>query len=463
MGIINSSKKQILRSLKNGEITTCVIGLGRIGLPTASVLADAGARVYGVDINNDVVRQVNSGKSVFGDEPGLNQLLRKVVKKKRLSAETDIPNAVEKSDVVILCVPTPLGMDKIPNNSAIINACQQVAKAIKKESLIAVESSVVPGTVEKLLIPIMEKNAEMKAGKDFGVASCPERANPGHILCDLRTIPRIVGGINHRSTETAAAFYQSTLKVKIFKVRNPRTANAVKFTENIFRYVNIALVNELSFLYTKLDIDMIEVVDACATKWNFVPHYPGAGAGGGCLPVNTSYLIYEGAKMGCIPRLIQTAQEINEKMCEHAVMLVVEGLRDIAKVVRGTKIAVLGVAYKPNVHDTQGTPVEHICYRLKKMGASVTVYDPLFRGEEVFGFRVSKTLKEAVENADCIVIGTSHHEFQNLDLHEIVKISKMPTALVDTGHLIEPSKAIELGFSYRGIGRIPSTNARGEC
>lgn len=451
---MNLTKQQIAKALKNGKVTICVVGLGRIGLPTAALLADAGAQVLGVDINSEAVRQVNLGKSLFKDEPGLDQLVEKVTKEGSLKADVNVSAAVAKSDVVIICVPTPIDESKAPDYTAIIAACKNISKALKKGSLIVIESSVGPGTVENLLIPTLEKKSGMRAGKDFGVASCPERADPGHILSNLKTVPRIIGGIDPQSTDVAVVIYESALGVQIVKVRNPKTANAVKLTENVFRDVNIALMNELAVFYQKLDVDTIEVIDACATKWNFVPHYPGAGVGGGCLPTSSFFLIDEGAKVECALRLIRTAREINDEMPEHVAMLVEEALKDVGKFVRGSKIAILGVSYKANVHGLQGTPIEHIYFRLKRMGGSVAIYDPLFKGEKIFGVKASKVLKEAVHEADCILIGTGHKEFRNLDLAALAKISNMPTAFVDTRHVVNPVKVKEHGFSYRGIGRI---------
>jgi len=457
MGIMNLSKQQIANAFKNGkEIRICVVGLGRIGLPTAAVLADAGAQVLGVDINPRVVDEVNLGKSPFKDEPGLDWLVERVTRDGRLKAGGNVSSAVAKSDVIIICVPTPINERKAPDYTAIITASRGISRTLKKGSLIVVESSVGPGTVENLIIPILEKKTGMKAGKDFGVASCPERANPGHILSNLKKVPRIIGGIDPQSTEVAVAIYQSALGIQIVKVRNPKTANAVKLTENVFRDVNIALMNELAFFYQKLDVDTIEVIDACATKWNFLPHYPGAGVGGGCLPTSSCYLIDEEARKECTMRLIRMAREINDEMPEHVVMLVEEALKDAGKVVRGSKIAILGVSYKPDVHDIQRTPIRHIYLRLKKMGASIAIYDPLFRGENVFGVKASKTLEEAVHRADCILIGTAHKDLRSLNLASLARISNMPTGLVDTSHVVEPAKVKEHGFSYRGIGKILS-------
>jgi len=455
MEIMSLSKKTIVNALKNGQVTVCVIGLGRVGLPTAAVFAEAEARVIGVDIDREVVKLINSGRCRFNDEPGLDVLVEKVAKSGNLRATDDLLFAVEKADVVIVCVPTPVDESKVPDYSAVKITCGQIARALRKNSLVIVESTVGPGTVEDLVVPLLEGGTKMKAGVDFGVASCPERADPGRILQNIRVVPRVVGGIDAKSAEVAAALYEAVLGVKVVTVSSPRTANAVKLTENLFRDVNIALVNEFAILYEKLGIDTKEVIQACATKYNFMPHYPGPGVGGPCLPQNPYYLIVEGVKVGNIPYLVRMAREINDRMPEHVVTLVTEALNDVGKTVRGTKIALLGAAYKANVHDVQLTPVKKIFDQLKQMGAIVTIYDPMFTGEEVFGIKCSMSLADAIQGADCIVVGTEHKEFKSLDLADLARLSRMPAALVDTRHVVEPVEVIKHGFAYRGVGRTP--------
>lgn len=449
---MNSSKQEVANAIKNGRLKVCVIGLGRIGLPTAAVFADAGANVVGVDIDARVVKQVNSGTSIYEDEPGLFDLVNKTVNKGKLKATLDVASAVSESNFIIVCVPTPVDENKVPDYSAMTDACQKITRSLKRGSIVIVESTVGPGTMEKLVVPLLEESG-LKVGEDFGVANCPERADPGQILHSLKTVPRIVGGINKQTVETVSALYESALGVEILKLSSLKTANAVKLTENIFRDVNIALMNELAILYEKLNIDIVEVINACATKWNFIPHYPGPGVGGPCLPANPYYLIYEGIKVGYIPYLIRMAREVNDRMPEHVITLITEALNDVKKFVNGSRIAILGVSYKPNVHDLQMTPIKRVYQDLKVMGAVITIYDPIFKGEEVFGLKATKTLNEAVERADCILIGTDHGEFKNLDLANLAKLANMPSALVDTRNVATPSEVKRYGFSYRGIGR----------
>jgi len=242
---------------------------------------------------------------------------------------------------------------------------------------------------------------------------------------------------------------------------NPKTANAVKLTENLFRDVNIALANEFALLFERLGIDSLETINACASKYNFVPHYPGGGVGGPCLPSNSYYLITEGLRAGNIPYIVRLAREINDRMPEHVVELVGEAMNEVGKTVRGSKIAILGVAYKPNIKDTQLTPVARVCEKLVQMGGILSVYDPMFEGEKALGFEVKRSLGEAVEDADCIVIGTAHKEFKDLDLRFLATLVSGPAALVDSRNVVEPFAAAEAGFSYRGVGR-PSWPSKSE-
>jgi len=453
MGIMSYSRSQVFDWLRSGKISVCIIGLGRVGLPTAAVFAESGAKVIGADIDAEVVEFVNSGKPRFEDEPGLDKLIKEAVRKGNLRATTSISEAVKTSDVSIICVPTPVDEQKVPDYTAIKKACTEIGKAMRKESLIIVESTVGPGTVENMLVPLLERISGMKVCHDFGVASCPERGNPGKMLENLRSVPRIVGGINDKSTNVASWLYEAAFGVKVVKVSNPKTANAVKLTENLFRDVNIALANEFALLYERLGIDTIEVINACATKYNFMPHYPGAGVGGPCLPSNSYYLIVEGIKVGNIPYLIRMAREINDRMPEHVIALISEALNDVGKTVRGSKIAVLGVSYKPDLRDLQLTPLEKVVEKLQNMGAEISIYDPMFKGEKVFGIKVSNSVAEAASTADCVVIGTAHSEFRNLNLKELANIAKKPAAFVDSRHVVKPEKVKKAGFAYRGVGR----------
>ncbi len=445
--------KMMIKRIRKRQLNLCVIGLGRIGLPTAALFAKGGISVIGVDIDPRVVRDVNLGSCRFIDEPNLEEILRKVVASKSLMATTDINIASEKADVIIVCVPTPVNESKTPDYSYITSVSRDISQVLRKGVLIIIESTVGPGVIEGVVRQILEKGSGLIAGPDFGLASCPERADPGFIIGNMTKVPRIVGGIDKMSTDAAATLYQQILGVKVVKVSSPKVANAVKLTENLFRDVNIALANEFALLYEKLGIDTFEVIKACSTKYNFMPHYPGPGVGGPCLPSNPYYLIVEATKVGNIPYLVRLAREINDRMPSHVVSLISEALNDIGKTVKNSRIAILGVAYKPNVKDVQLSPIEIVYRRLVEMGAHVFIFDSYFKGEEVFGTKVEKSIDAAIKDADCIVVGTDHREFSQLDLNSMHKIANNRVALVDTRRLIKPELAESFGFVYRSIGR----------
>jgi nucleotide sugar dehydrogenase len=452
-GVLTGSVLELKRRLRSGDLRVAVVGLGRIGLPTAAVFAEGGARVVGVDIRKRVVEETNAGKCAFLDEPGLSELVRRNVESGRLRATVEPAEAIASSDFVIICVPTPIDQMKSPDYSAVIAAAQTTGTSLRRGGIVIVESTIGPGIAEEVILPILEEKSGMKAGTDFGLASCPERSDPGNIVANMRSVPRIVGSTDPKCTELVAALYESALGVTVIKASNPKTANAIKLTENLYRDVNIALANEFALLFEELGIDALEVIKACATKYNFMPHYPGIGVGGPCLPSNSYYLIVEGLKAGNIPYMIRMAREINDRMPDHVVELASEALNDVGKTVRGSKVAVLGVSYKPGVKDIQLSPVERVVSRLATMGASISLYDPMFKGDRVFGFPVRRSLEEASKGADCVVIGTAHKEFETLDLRRLAKLTSKKVAFVDARNVADPKEAARLGFAYRGVGR----------
>jgi nucleotide sugar dehydrogenase len=431
------------------------MGLGRIGLPTAAVFAKAGAMVTGLDIKKEVVDETNAGRCWLKDEPGLADLVKEGVIARKLSATLSPEDALSRADFAIICVPTPVHETKTPDYSAVQKAARTVGKYLRKGGVVVVESTVGPGIVEDMVGPIVEAESGMKAGRDFGLVSCPERSDPGNIMQNMKSLPRIIGGLGAGWTDVTVALYEAALGVKAIRVRDPKTANAAKLTENLFRDVNIALANEFALLFEDLGVDAIEVINACASKYNFMPHYPGIGVGGPCLPANSYYLISEGVKSGNIPYLIRMAREINDRMPDHAVELVGQALNEAGKTIKGSKVAVLGVAYKPNIRDVQMTPVERVVSRLREMGARVEIYDPMFKGEMVFGIRTKTSLEAAVKGADCLVIGTAHEEFKHLDLQELSKLARMKAGFVDARNLFSPAAVVKAGFSFRGVGRRP--------
>lgn len=457
-GLFQLKSEDVKDRCKNRQVTICTVGLGRIGLPTAASFAASGARVIGLDVDPKVVLSINEGRCKFVDEPGLEKIMAEPVSKGNLRATTDYAGAISEADFVIVCVPTPVDHAKTPDYTIVTSVCHTIGKLLRPGSTVIIESTVGPGTVENLIRPILENESGLRAGSDFGLASAPERSDPGNIMANMKSVPRVVGAINQHCLDIVADLYETLLGVQVYKVVDPKTANAVKLTENLFRDVNIALANEFALLYEKLGIDAIEVINACATKYNFMPHYPGAGVGGPCLPVNSYYLISEGVKAGNIPYLVRNAREINDRMPEHVVQLVSEALNEIGKTVRGSKISVLGITYKPEIKDLQLSPIEHICNHLSRLGAMLDIYDPMFQGETAFGYPTRRSLPQAVNGSDCVLIGTAHKEFRSLDLKLLSQLCESPAALVDSRNVIRPKDALGAGFSFRGVGRVVPQN-----
>lgn len=445
-------KNPLITDLKLGTI--CIVGLGRIGLPTATMFASSGNKVLGVDINPAIVRSVNSGISHIVDERGLAKLLKTSVRENFLTATQNTKSAICQADFIIVCVPTPVDGSKTPDYSAIMSACRDVGSSMKKGATVIIESTVGPLTVETLIRPILETESKMIAGVDFGLASCPERSDPGKIIQDMKSIPRVVGGINSHYEELVASLYENSLNVRVVRMGDIRTANAVKLVENLFRDVNIALMSEFAILFESLEIDVVKVINACSTKYNFLAHYPGAGVGGPCLPSNSYYLIAEAAKVGYIPKIIRLAREINDKMPQHAAQMVSDTLNEIRKSVNGSQIAVYGATYKEGVRDLQNSPMAQVCKSLVESGAQIQIYDPMFsKGELVFGLEVVDDVYDVAKDKDCLVFGTADKLFSEISLPLLYDLSNHPSAIVDTRHMIDRSSAEEAGFVFRGVGR----------
>ena len=294
--IISSNFDEIKKTIQDCKLQICIIGIGRIGLPTALSIANSGLTTTGVDINEKLVEKINSGEFPLKDEPGYEEIFYNVLKKDTFKVTTKIEDAVPNSDIILMSLPTPMDENNVPDYSALRSVAKQLNQLLTPESLVVVESTIEPGFIENELIPIIENSGKnLVVGKDFTIGVCPETANPGEILKDFTNLPRLVGSINEKTTETIMSIYSHVFPVDLVKMPNCKTANAVKLTTNVFRDLNIAFVNELSVLFEKLGIDTFEVLEAAKRKYNFQIHFPGAGVGGPCLPVN-SYQILNSAK-----------------------------------------------------------------------------------------------------------------------------------------------------------------------
>jgi nucleotide sugar dehydrogenase len=453
--IISLTVDEIRNYLKSGQIRVSVVGIGRIGLPTALSFAHSGLPTIGVDINAKLVQMVNSGNYPIKDEPGFDKIFEDVIKNKKFYTTTDIGEAIPKSNLIILSLPTPMDKNNVPDYSALISVVKSLNKLLKLGSLIVVESTIEPGFVENELIPIIENSDQrLKVGKDFSIAACPETANPGEILNDFKKLPRLVGGINAKTTDLVSEIYTHVFNVEMIKMPDCKTANAAKLTANVFRDINIAFVNEIAILFENLGIDILKVLEACDKKYNFETHYPGAGVGGPCLPVNSYQILNSarGMENNGMLRIIRAARETNESMPYHVVELLADALNEAGKSVKDSTIALLGLSYKPNVRDIQLSPAETIIKRLDQLGARIKMYDPYFKSTEVFSHKTEDDSVNAITNADAAIIVTAHNEFRNIEPTLFAAKLKTPV-LIDTRGLIDVHAAKKAGLIFRGIGR----------
>ncbi len=453
--IISLTVDEIRNYLKSGQVKVSVVGIGRIGLPTALSFAHSGLPTIGVDINTKLVQMINSGNYPIKDEPGFDKIFDDVIKNKKFHATTDISEAIPKSNLVILSLPTPMDKNNVPDYSALTSVVKSLSKLLKPGSLIVVESTIEPGFVENELISIIENNDQkLKVGKDFSIAVCPETANPGEILNDFKKLPRLVGGVDARTTDLVSEIYTHVFNVEMIKMPDCKTANAAKLTANVFRDINIAFVNELAILFENLGIDIMKVLEACDKKYNFETHYPGAGVGGPCLPINSYQILNSARSMenNGMLRIIRAARETNESMPYHVVELLSDALNEAGKSVKGSTIALLRLSYKPNVGDAQLSPAEAIIRRLDQLQAKIKIYDPYFKSTEVFSHKTESDFVNTITNADAVIIVTAHNEFRSIE--PILFATKMKTpVLIDARGVIDVHAAKKAGLIFRGIGR----------
>lgn len=452
-GILNLDVNEYAKKINDNSIKVAVIGLGRIGLPTAVAISRTNFSTIGMDINNEIVEFVNKGKLKVDDEPGLENALQNVLKNEKFIATTKISESVSIADIIIVCLPTPLeNKTKKTDYQFLLKGCSEIAKYLKKKSLVIIESTVGPGIVENEVIPILEKYSDFKVGENFGVASCPERANPSTILTDFNKIPRVVGGIDEKSTKFASMFYEFIFKINVVSVKNCKTANAVKVVENVFRDVNVAFMNEIAIFCDRMGIDVNELIEGCKTKYNFIPHFPGPGVGGPCLPVNP-YQLLDAPESKDILQVVRTARKINSEMPEYIIKLVIDVLKDVNKSAENVTIGILGISYKPNVGDIQLTPIKNIVDELKRMNSTIKIFDPYFINKEFSSIKIEESFEKLVKDCDVLILGTDHDEFLNMDYNFVKNQMNSFGIIIDTRGKLSPSEISKEGLIFRGVGR----------
>ena len=421
----SKSPAQILQQrLENRTARLAVIGLGYVGLPLAVELAQAGFEVHGIDIDEKRVGQLNQGRSYIQDVPTAD--VRALVRQKRFFATTDFA-VLKRCDTVNICVPTPLSKQRDPDVSFIVSAATEVARHLHRGQLVILESTTYPGTTDELVLPMLAESG-LQVGKDFFLAFSPERVDPGNAKFNTRNIPKVVGGVTAACTEAAVQLYRQRLE-NVVAVSSTQVAEMVKLLENTFRSVNIGLVNEMALMCARLKIDVWEVIRAAATKpFGFMPFYPGPGLGGHCIPIDPFYLSWKARASGFEARFIELAGHVNGHMPDYVVDLVGEALNRQGKSVRGSRVLVMGVAYKADIDDVRESPSLDIMEKLRERGARIEFSDPHVPSIRFAG----ETLKSVTFNAsqlkrfDCVVIATAH---KTVDYGSLLRWSR---AVVDT-------------------------------
>jgi UDP-N-acetyl-D-glucosamine dehydrogenase len=416
---------EILRArLQQHNATAAVIGLGYVGLPLALEIASAGFNVVGIDLDQNKIAKLKEGQSYIGDVS--EETLAGAIKSGRFTTTSDF-GALREVDTVSICVPTPLSKSRDPDISFILAATEKIRKYLHIGQLIVLESTTYPGTTDELILPELE-SSNLRVGKDFFLAFSPERIDPGNTTFNTHNTPKIVGGITAECTEIARVFYSQFIE-RVISVSSTKCAEMVKLLENTFRSVNIGMVNELALMCDVLGVDVYEVIDAAATKpFGFIPFYPGPGLGGHCIPIDPHYLAWKLKALNFQARFIGLAAEINGMMPSVVTTMVGEGLNRFSKSIRGSKILILGVAYKKNVSDCRESPALDVMRMLIEKGANLSYNDPFVTTLKMNG----NTLKSVeltsanIESQDCIIILTDHN---NYDFRRIIAESKL---VVDT-------------------------------
>jgi UDP-N-acetyl-D-glucosamine dehydrogenase len=407
--------EQLLSRIELRTARVCVVGLGYVGLPLAETFAWGGYSVLGFDIDPDKVKKLRSGESYIGHIS--SQRVAELIQSGKFEASSH-PRCFSEADAIVICVPTPLTEAREPDLSYIVNTGQTIAKYLRRGQLVILESTTYPGTTDELLRPLLEKSG-LRAGRDFFLAFSPEREDPGNAHFSTRTIPKVVGGIDADSGRLAVALYEPIVS-GVVPVSTARVAEACKILENTYRAVNIALVNELKVIFRAMGIDIWEVIAAAKTKpFGFQAFYPGPGLGGHCIPIDPFYLTWAARKVGVNTKFIELAGEINTAMPRYVVDRVAEALNDEGKPMKGSRVCVLGVAYKKNVDDPRESPAFEILELLQKRGAVVTYNDPhvpALPGMRHHHIRLeSEPLTEAfLRSQDCVLVVTDHAAY-NVD------------------------------------------------
>jgi len=455
--ILGLEKEKIEQAIKSGAVTIAVYGAGKVGLPIAVVFAEAGAKVIAVDINEEVVEQINQGINPVKNEAKLDEKFASVFRKGNLKASSDLINSAKESAVIIVIVPTILDETNTLNLTPLKIAFENIGLGLQSGALVILESTVPPGFVESIIIPILEKKSGLKAGKDFGVGFSPERVYSGRIIPDLvERYPKIVSGVDSRTVEAMVALYGTVIKKEVRKLSSIRAAETMKVFEGIYRDVNLALANELALVAEKLGVDIMEIIEAANTQPFSNILIPGAGVGGHCIPVYPYFIINHKELEGLDLHLMKTARQINEHMPHHIIELLEDCLKELKLDYADLIITIMGLAFRGDVKEFRNSPTLKVAELLKDKSSQVKCFDPLFSTTEILdilGIPGVTSIEGGIQNTNCLIFLTDHQSFKELKVKILSKMMNDPKILIDGRQLFNPEEVIRAGICYRGIGR----------
>lgn len=433
------SHQEIEKKVNSRETRISLIGLGRVGLPLAATLADEGFEVTGIDIQEEVVAKVNIGETLFPDEVGLKELIERVVAKKTLKATSQIA-AIKEQDLIIITVPTFI-RDEEPEIDAIKIVADELAQYLSPGQVIVLQSTVPPFTTQHFLGKAIEKRTGLKAGTDFGLAYSPERTQTPQVLQDLKTYPKIVAGIDNKSTFIVSRVY-ATFAPSLIEMSSIVAAEVEKVIENTYRDVNIAFANELARICEIYGIDVYEIIRTANSQPYCHILNPGL-VGGHCIPMDPYYIISDAQQKGMTPKLMQAARQINESVFQHVVDMIDDGSREIT---------ILGLSFKKDVKSFETSHTMKLVHLLTEKGYEVTVHDP-FVDDAQFQLKTDPDLYHAIEGADCVILSTAHSVYGQIDFRKVKQIMK-GDLIIDVRGVFHPQEILNCGLKYKGIGRI---------
>ncbi len=408
--------KELKEKLRSGKAVVCIVGLGYVGLPLAEAFSKH-LRVIGYDVDNEKIEKLKENNNINNIEFTCN------------------PSKIREADFILICVPTPITKSKEPDLSYIKSAAETVGKNLKRGSVVVLESTVYPGVTEEIVAPILERESGLRCGVDFKIGYSPERVNPGDDEHTIDRVVKIVAGMDDETTELLAELYG--LITTVYKAKDIKTAEAAKVIENVQRDLNIALVNELAIIFHKMGLDTKAVLDAASTKWNFHRYEPGL-VGGHCIPVDPYWLVYKAKELGYHPQVILAGRAINDYMPKYVAEMAIKGLNELGKVIKGSKVLIMGLTYKENVPDVRESPVKILIEELKEFKVDIYGYDPLLSKEEIskFGIRALDNLDTDLK-FDCVIITVKHDDFKRLNVKDLVKIANGKLVLIDVRRLFD--------------------------